>query len=66
MEREQTTIRLPADLKEQIQRKADEESYKLVTLRLPKQLISALKNYANEKGYTVKDLIVFILEKYLS
>ncbi len=25
MEREQTTIRLPADLKEQIQRKADEE-----------------------------------------
>lgn len=26
MEREQTTIRLPAELKEQIQRKADEES----------------------------------------
>lgn len=25
MEREQTTIRLPAELKEQIQRKADEE-----------------------------------------
>lgn len=25
MEREQTTIRLPADLKEEIQRKADEE-----------------------------------------
>lgn len=25
MDREQTTIRLPADLKEQVQRKADEE-----------------------------------------
>lgn len=28
MEREQTTIRLPSELKEQIQREADEEGYR--------------------------------------
>lgn len=37
MEREQTTIRLPADLKDEIQREAD------------------------KRGYTLRDLIVFIL-----
>lgn len=37
MDREQTTIHLPADLKEQIQRQAE------------------------ERGYTIRDLIVFIL-----
>jgi len=37
MELEQTTIRLPAELKEQLQREAD------------------------RRGYTVTDLIVFIL-----
>lgn len=41
MEREQTTIRLPAELKERIQRTAD------------------------ERGYTVRDLIVFILWDYV-
>lgn len=40
MEREQTTIRLPAEFKEKLQQEAD------------------------EKGYTVKDLIVFILWDY--
>lgn len=37
MEREQTTIRIPGQLKEQLQREAD------------------------ERGYTLRDLIVFIL-----
>ena len=41
MGRTQTTIRLPAELKEQIQREAD------------------------EKGYTIRDLIVFILWDYV-
>lgn len=40
-DREQTTIRLPAELKERIQRAAD------------------------ERGYTVRDLIVFILWDYV-
>lgn len=40
MEREQTTIRLPADL------------------------MDRLKQEAEEKGYTVRDLIVFILWDY--
>ena len=41
MEREQTTIRLPAELKEQIQQEAE------------------------RKGYTIRDLIVFILWDYV-
>ncbi len=40
MEREQTTIRLPVELKEQLQQEAD------------------------RRGYTVRDLIVFILWDY--
>mgnify|MGYP004551247429 FL=1 len=40
MEREQTTIRIPADLKEKLQKEAE------------------------KKGYTTKDLIVFILWEY--
>lgn len=40
MERGQTTIRLPAELREKLQREAD------------------------RSGYTVKDLIVFILRDY--
>lgn len=40
MEREQTTIRLPAELMEQLKQEAD------------------------MKGYTVKDLIVFILHDH--
>lgn len=40
MERAQTTIRLPVELKEQLQREA------------------------KEKGYTLRDLIVFILWDY--
>lgn len=42
MEREQTTIRLPSELKEQLQKEAD------------------------HKGYTIRDLIVFILWDYFS
>lgn len=40
MEREQTTIRLPTALKQQLQQEAQ------------------------ERGYTVKDLVVFILHSY--
>lgn len=39
MEREQTTIRLPAELKEQLQREA------------------------GKRGYTLHDLIIFILQE---
>ena len=42
MEREQTTIRLPVDLKEKLQQEAF------------------------RKGYTIKDLIVFIIRNYFS
>lgn len=42
MNREQTTIRLPAELKEQIQREA------------------------GKKGYTITDLILFILWDFVS
>lgn len=41
MERKQITIRLPVELKEQLQQEAD------------------------RKGYTVRDLIVFILQDYV-
>lgn len=41
MEREQTTIRLPAELKERLQQEAE------------------------RMGYTLKDLIMFVLNDYL-
>lgn len=41
MERKQTTIRLPNELKEKLQQEAD------------------------RKGYTIKDLVMFILWRYL-
>ena len=40
LEREQTTIRLPTELKEKLQREAD------------------------RRGYTIKDLMIFIIQAY--
>lgn len=34
------------------------------TIRLPKELLEKLKREADSKGYTVKDLIMFIIHDY--
>lgn len=34
------------------------------TIRLPEELMEKLKQEADAKGYTAKDLIIFILWKY--
>lgn len=36
------------------------------TLRLPIELKEALQREADDKGYTMKDLILFILNGYLA
>jgi len=36
------------------------------TIRLPSELLEQLKREAQEKGYTLTDLILFILWGYLS
>ena len=35
------------------------------TLRLPAELLERLRRQAQERGYTVNDLIMFILRDYL-
>ena len=35
------------------------------TLRLPVELMDKLRRQAQERGYTVNDLIMFILQDYL-
>lgn len=35
------------------------------TLRLPTELMDRLRRQAQERGYTVNDLIMFILRDYL-
>lgn len=35
------------------------------TLRLPMELMDKLRRQAQERGYTVNDLIMFILRDYL-
>lgn len=35
------------------------------TIRLPVELKEALKREAKERGYAMKDLVVFILQKFL-
>lgn len=37
---------------------------KQITIRLPIELKDELQQEANNKGYTIKDLIVFILNQY--
>lgn len=34
-----------------------------ITIRLPEELMNQLKREAEKKGYTTKDLIIFILEE---
>ena len=37
-----------------------------ITIRLSKKLMDELRRQANVKGYVVKDLIVFALQKYIN
>lgn len=34
------------------------------TIRLPEELMKQLKREAEKKGYTIKDLMIFILGEY--
>lgn len=64
MEREQTTIRLPKELKDEIQRKADEEGQsRQVTLRLQKELIDELQIMSIQTGLTVTSLLIVAIWK---
>lgn len=38
---------------------------KQTTIRLPVELVEALKQEAEKKGYTITDLILFILWNYV-
>ena len=59
MEREQTTIRLPKDLKEAVQRKADEKQFfKQTTFRLPMELYEELEIISNQTGLTITSLLL--------
>ena len=53
MEKEQTTIRLPVELKEKLQAEAEKQS----------QILKAEAD-KEKRGYTITDLIMFILWKY--
>lgn len=66
MEREQTTIRLPAGLKEKLQQEADLIKTRQATLRLETKLYNELKIIAGQSGLTVSSLlIVAIWQKVL-
>lgn len=41
------------------------ETREQTTIRLPAELMEQLKQEAEEKGYTVNDLVMFILWDYL-
>lgn len=58
MEKEQTTIRLPADLKAEIQQQADlMGNARPVTLRIQTKLYEELKVIAKQSGLTVTSLL---------
>lgn len=54
-EREQTTIRLPAELKERLQQEADR---KQITLRLDINLYKELKIISEQTGLTISSLLI--------
>lgn len=60
MEREQTTIRLPVELKEQLQQEAeDKKDYShQTTLRIQTELHKELKIIASQTGLTVSSLLI--------
>lgn len=57
MEKAQTTIRLPAELKEKLQQEADRKS-KPITLRLEIKLYNELKIISRQTGLTVSSLLI--------
>lgn len=64
MEREQTTIRLPVDLKEKLQQEALEKNdTKLITLRIEKDLYEELKNISRQSGLTVTSVLIVAIWK---
>ena len=54
-EREQTTIRLPAELKERLQQEADRKG---ITLRLDINLYKELKIISEQTGLTISSLLI--------
>lgn len=59
MEREQITIRLPEDLKEEIQKRAERNKYqKQTTIRLQEELYKELKLISEQTGLTITSLLV--------
>ena len=57
--REQTTIRLPVELKKKIQRQADgNKRFKYITLRIPLELHQELEAMSNQTGMTVTSLLI--------
>lgn len=60
MDREQTTIRLPKELKEELQREADRKKQysKQTTQRIQTELYEELKAIAKQTGLTVSSLLI--------
>ena len=58
MEREQTTIRLPAELKEKLQQEADLKKSRQSTLRLETKLYNELKTISKQSGLTINSLLI--------
>lgn len=64
MEREQTTIRLPVELKEKLQQEASIKEYtKPITLRIKKDLYEELKVISKQSGLTVTSVLIVAIWK---
>lgn len=59
MEREQTTIRLPEELMDQLKREAEEkEDLKKITIRIPQELYKELETISKQMGLTITCLLI--------
>lgn len=66
MEREQTTIRLPAELKNRLQQEAEIEPHKKqVTLRMPMELYKALEIISSQTGLTITSLLLVAIWRHI-
>lgn len=59
MDREQTTIRLPAELMEQLKQEAERKrESKKMTIRVPQELYKELEIMSKQTGLTVTSLLI--------
>ena len=59
--KEQTTIRIPVELKKKLQQEADLKKARQTTLRLETKLYNELKIIARQSGLTVSSLLIIAI-----